>query len=126
MVRRTIKSLLILAFLAFLMNACYYDNQDNLYPYYEANCDTTNVSYSLQIKPILNDRCVSCHNAADASAGVHLDTYEGVKTVADNGRLWGSINHDNGYEAMPQGSSQLNSCALGQFKAWINSGSLDN
>jgi len=126
MVHQIIKPTFIFVFLAFFFSGCYYDNNDSVYPYYEANCDTSNVSYSLNINPVLIDRCVSCHNANNPSAGVLLDTYNGVKTVADNGRLWGSINHENGYSAMPQDGNKLNSCSLGQIEAWINSGSPDN
>ena len=37
-----------------------------------------NPGYSKDIKPILDDFCVKCHNPKDAHKGLSLDTYEGV------------------------------------------------
>jgi hypothetical protein len=55
-----------------------------------------------------------------------LDTYDGVKAAADNGSLFGSINHDDGYTAMPLGGGKLSNCSIAQVKSWIDNGSLDN
>ncbi|NOR88379.1 MAG: hypothetical protein GQ527_12290 [Bacteroidales bacterium] len=123
---KIIKSMVLLSLIALIFSSCYYDNEEDLYPFYENNCDTTSVSYSLTVKPMLDRSCVSCHQASNPSGGVLLDTYEQVKLVADNGRLWGSVNHENGYTAMPQGGGKLSSCSLGQIKSWIDNGSLDN
>jgi hypothetical protein len=109
-----------------LFSSCYYDNEEDLYPFYENNCDTTSVSYSLTVKPILERSCVSCHQASNPSGNVLLDTYDGVKAAADNGSLFGSINHDDGYTAMPLGGGKLSNCSIAQVKSWIDNGSLDN
>ena len=123
---KIIKSIIILSMIALLFSSCYYDNEEDLYPFYENNCDTTSVSYSLTVKPILERSCVSCHQASNPSGNVLLDTYEGVKTAANNGSLYGSINHDDGYTAMPLGGGKLSNCSIAQVKSWIVNGSLDN
>ena len=123
---KIIKSTIILSMIALLFSSCYYDNEEDLYPFYENNCDTTSVSYSLTVKPILERSCVSCHQASNPSGNVLLDTYDGVKAAANNGSLYGSINHDDGYTAMPLGGGKLSNCSIAQVKSWIDNGSLDN
>jgi cytochrome c5 len=125
-IKKTFKALLALGFISLIFSGCYYDNEEDLYPFYENNCDTTAVSYSLTVRTVLDASCVSCHQPSNPSGNVLLDTYQNVKTNADNGRLWGSINHDPGFVAMPQGGGSLSNCSLAQIKAWINSGSPNN
>ncbi|MEZ4984738.1 MAG: c-type cytochrome domain-containing protein [Saprospiraceae bacterium] len=89
-------------------------------------CDTTSVSFSNTVLPILQTYCVGCHSGNPPSGGINLSNYGGVQTVAANGRLAGSIRHDNGYQPMPQGGNQLSDCYIGQIVAWINAGALNN
>jgi len=126
MEHRIIKLSIILAFFSLAFSSCYYDNEEDIYPFYENNCDTTSVSYSLAVKPVLDRSCVSCHQASNPSGGVLLETYDQVKVSAANGSLWGSINHESGYTAMPLGGGKLGSCSLAQIKSWIDNGSPDN
>ena len=90
------------------------------------SCDTISVSYSQTVSPILTNHCTGCHSGASASGGIQLNTHAGVAAVAQNGRLWGAISHQNGYSPMPQGGDQLPACELSQIKAWIDDGALDN
>ena len=58
------------------------------------------------IRPLLDDRCVSCHNEKKHKEGVRLDHIEGVMAVleADDGEgsaLVGVINGHEDYEQMP-------------------------
>ena len=89
-------------------------------------CDTSNVSYSQDLKPIFNNFCVGCHNSANASGGISLDAYTGVRTVAENGRLIGSITWAAAYQNMPQGGAKLDDCKISLIQAWINQGSGNN
>ena len=41
---------------------------DNYNDYYADQCDASNSSYSTFIAPIIQNRCVSCHNANCASS----------------------------------------------------------
>lgn len=92
----------------------------------QANCDTTSVSFMRDVQPILNSYCVSCHTAGAPSGGVVLSTYNGVKTVADNGKLLGSIFHLPGYSAMPPSGIKLDECKLNTIKAWVDKGAPNN
>ena len=94
--------------------------------YCDAACDTNSYAFSTSIQPMLNTNCAGCHNASLASGGIRLDNYTSVKSVADNGRLFGSISHLQGYIAMPQGGAKLPECNIIQVKKWIADGSPDN
>lgn len=102
-----------------LTTQCTSDNEKEFYG--GVDCDTLNVSYSQVIDPILND-CKSCHFAGSNGTGVVLATYEGVVTVAENGRLLGAIKHQSGFKAMPQGGGKLSDCSIAKIEAWINKG----
>ncbi|WNJ18117.1 hypothetical protein [Pontibacter sp. G13] len=125
LLKSTINCCLALCVLS--LAGCYYDNEEELYgglP--EAPCDTTDVSYTADIVPILEDDCIVCHSGSVPSAGISLETYADVKVQADNGRLVGSIAHLPGFDPMPQGGAQLPDCEVNQVTAWVNAGALDN
>lgn len=90
------------------------------------DCDTIAVSYSTIVNPILVTHCVGCHGTTNPSGGVSLKTYEGVRSVAMNGRLAGAINHQAGYIAMPFNLDKLPNCEISQITSWINQGALNN
>ncbi|MEZ4962278.1 MAG: hypothetical protein R2830_20795 [Saprospiraceae bacterium] len=132
------KNLLLPLFLLFAAGAlftegCYYDNEAELHPekYLEQSCDTTiTMSYANQIKPILDSYCStgnpSCHNS-NSSSNVPLNTYEGVKSQVDNGRLLSSITWDGNASFMPKNSStKINDCYQARIRIWIESGAPNN
>lgn len=91
----------------------------------QSGCDTTNVSYQNVVKPKLAG-CTTCHNASNQSGNVRLDTYAGVKAVALNGKLAGSVSWSPGYVNMPPGGSKLDACSILKIKSWVNAGSPEN
>jgi hypothetical protein len=90
------------------------------------NCDTTNVSYSSSIKPILNAYCNGCHAGSAPQGDIDLTSYNEVKKYVNSGALLGSIAHDAAYSPMPKGGNKLNSCNIALIQKWIDSGALDN
>lgn len=120
---RIIKVLFFSLMLGLITSSCYYDNEQDVYPFDASqNCDTLNITYTNTIKAVLDANCVSCHSASNPSGGVTLDSYQTVSVVAANGKLYGSISHQSGYTAMPQGGNMLSDCNLSKFSAWINDG----
>ena len=109
-----------------LMSSCYNDNEYDLYPFSATQCDSTNVSYSKTIVPIVSASCNSCHSTARHEGNVITDTYTGLSTVANNGQLWGGVNWEQGYVTMPNGGSKLPACELAKIKNWINQGAPNN
>lgn len=91
-----------------------------------ANCDTVNMGYAANVQPILQANCYSCHGNGNASGGVTLNEYAGVKQQADKGNLVSVITHAGGYPPMPQGEAKLSDCDINKIKAWIGRGTLNN
>lgn len=123
------KTILYITFVAsFLVffSGCYNDNEYDLYPFSSSPCDSTNVSYSKTIVPVMNSHCNVCHSTNVQSGNVITDTYEGLSTQASNGNLWGVVNWENGYIPMPKGGSKLPACDLAKIKNWINQGAPNN
>ncbi len=105
-------------------SGCYYDVEEDLYPF--TTCDTTGIRFSVDVQPVLNQQCNVCHNNALASGGVILDTHAGVKAKVDDNRLLGAIRHEAGFSAMPQGQPQMDACTIEKIAAWAAAGAPNN
>lgn len=123
---RLIKIALVLA-LAFI-SGCYYDTEERLYPNTFSPCDDVTSTFAHTVTPILQP-CRSCHSNSEASSsgkGIKLENYADIVTMVKNGKLMGSIRHENGFSAMPQGGGKLMDCEISQLQAWIDNGTLNN
>jgi len=120
-----IKPILIFVIIAVLSQSCYYDKAYILSPGLEP-CDTTSFAYEAEIKPIMLQYCMDCHSTENHSAGVILDTYEGTKIIADNGKLLGVINHQSGFSPMPKNAPQLDPCTIRIIELWVDDGAPNN
>lgn len=109
----------------FVFNSCYYDIEEELYPY-DTGCDTTDVSFANDIIPILQTNCYACHDQANAFAGVILETHTQVKSYVDNSTLLGVIRHEAGFSPMPKGGNKLLDCDIAKIEVWITNGALNN
>lgn len=114
----------LMLFLLTSLGSCSSDNEEDLFD--NDICDTEDVSYAGFIAPTMQTFCNSCHSATAPSAGIITATYEGLKVVALDGRLVGSINHETGYSPMPQGQPKLQECIRLKIKAWVEDGALNN
>jgi hypothetical protein len=121
---RTFLSILTASIL--LVIGCSKSSEDKLDPPTQTSCDTANMTYSTDIKPILQANCYGCHGNGNTEGGVTLGSYESVKGVVDNGNLIGTITHAAGYPPMPDGGGKLSDCDINKIKAWINSGASNN
>ena len=106
-----------------LFPSCYYDKEDSLYPF--QRCDTTNVTYSQTIVPILSDNCLVCHNVGNPESTVKLDTWAGVKIYVTNGKLIPAIDHTGPYP-MPKLGSMLDICSIERIQRWVANGAPNN
>jgi hypothetical protein len=108
------------------ISGCYYDSEEDLYPAVGA-CDTTNSSFSTVVNPLLQaNGCLGCHSGIAPSGNISLQGYANVKVVAQNGKLYGVINHLPGFSPMPQGGNKLTACSISRIKAWIDAGAPNN
>lgn len=110
------------------LSSCYYDSEEYLYPQTSSPCDTTNVTYANSVVPIIQNYCLSCHSNSTASMGgnIKLEDYADVKLRADDHRLLGSVDHQNGYSPMPKGSKKLDECKVSIIRLWVNAGAPNN
>lgn len=91
-----------------------------------SSCDTSKFTYTAVVKPIIQTNCYGCHSGtAPSGGGIILDTYTGVKAMADANRLYPSIAHTGG-SPMPQGAAKLSDCKIEQVKKWIDAGATNN
>ena len=124
--KQIIKIILILG-VAFI-TGCYYDSEEKLYPKLSNPCDDTEVTFSGTVTQILQP-CLRCHSnslAANEGGGVKLENYTDMQTYVINGKLMGSVNHSNGYIAMPNGGGKLPQCEIDQLQKWIDNNSPNN
>ncbi|MBL0145331.1 MAG: hypothetical protein IPP48_05835 [Chitinophagaceae bacterium] len=105
-------------------SSCYYDKEETLYP--GSACDSSTTTFGAIVLPIISSNCNSCHGGNTPSAGIALDTYAGVKTQVDNGKLWGAISQSAAYSPMPKNGTKLSACNLAKIKKWIDAGAPNN
>lgn len=90
-------------------------------------CDTTNVTYSITIRGIINNYgCLTCHSGPTPTGSFKLETYENVKAKVDDGRLLGAINHWPGFIPMPQDRPKMSDCDISKVEAWVKAGAPNN
>lgn len=111
---------------ASLFYSCYYDKADILYPGAGAGCDTSVVSYNQKVTPLLSQQCYGCHGTVAPGGGIVLGNYNADRAAAATGRLYGAINHANGFSPMPKGVAILSPCQITKIKKWIDAGSPNN
>lgn len=119
----------VLAAAIFFSTSCVNNKKDVLFA-----CDSTNVSYSKTVKPILQNNCYNCHSAANATTlggGNVLDNYADVifwvdtTSGGDGGILLGNIKHTG--NAMPKPpASKLSDCDIAKIGHWISEGAKNN
>lgn len=114
---------LFFPFLAVLLISCRNDHLPDPAP----ACDSSSVTYSATIRPLLQQKCFSCHSGAVLSGGVDLGYYNNVKYYADEGSLWSVTCRNGNYPPMPpDAGSRLDECQLGKLKKWIREGAPNN
>jgi hypothetical protein len=108
-------------------------NQGALNLHCDGGCDTTNVTFTASIKPILQNNCYGCHSATNAGGGYNLTNYAddangnwGVQSSALNGSLSGSVHYTGTWSHMPKGGNQLSTCDLKKIRIWVDAGAPNN
>ena len=85
-------------------------------------CDTSNVTYTAYIQPLVANKCLGCHSNNNPGGGIKLTNLAEVKASVQTGKFYGSIAWEAGYIAMPQNGIQLSTCQTNKVKAWIDAG----
>jgi mono/diheme cytochrome c family protein len=88
----------------------------------EGNCNTTNVTYTNTIAPMLATWCTGCHGASSPSAGIDLTDRAVVEKQVRSGALVGTITHAVGFAKMPPSGAKMDDCSISKVQAWIANG----
>ena len=117
--------LLWLAFLCML--GCSNDSESDLIDPQPDGNQNQLVTYTGNIRSIVNSNCVSCHsNPPVNGAPFALTTYTQVKNVAESGSLLAAINKQTGEtRAMPP-TGRLPQAAIDLVEQWIADGLPEN
>lgn len=111
------KIFLIAALSSFLLISCTFEKSQPL----PAGCTTT-MFYVIDIKPIIDAKCVTCHTTG-AIQGDFTD-FNILKTKIDAGSFKNRVFIQ---KDMPQaGSPQLTEEELGKLKCWLDQGAPNN
>lgn len=115
------KTLSVFLIIAASLSACRFDKEDELYG--KDECETSDVSFSKDIFPILQTRCSTpgCHVQGGGSA-VLFENYTQVKAKADDGKLKQRVVVQ---KDMPPGQP-LTACQLKFIEKWLDIGAPNN
>jgi len=109
------------------VSSCYYDSEEALYPSVNSTCDTTNVTYSGKVVPILANNCLSCHsNASAPSAGGNIALENFTDVSAQAASISAAINHTGPLPPMPKNGSKMKACLISTFDIWVRNGKPSN
>lgn len=114
------RGIFFLFFLACFFASCFYRNEDDLYP-----CSSMNITYTRNIKPIIDARCIGCHNGSVNTSPVNFDFREFfvVRRVALSDSIHKAITGQfAGKPRMPYGGPYLTNCEITQIKTWVSLG----
>jgi len=120
MMKRLFLSIVTFVTILSFTASCYYDNEEALYPSLSSSCDTTTVTFSGKIAPMLANSCLSCHsNAVAAAAGNNIRLQDYADVFSKTAAIAGSIKHTGTYSPMPKNGGQLNDCSITLFDIWV-------
>lgn len=117
-----IKYSTVIAFL--LLTSCAKENAQDLFTI--TTCDTSNVTYSKVVNPIIQSKCAiaGCH-VKGSSSGYDYTTIGDLQKVAKSGQLLKAINHTGSIQ-MPKDAPKLDDCTIAKITIWVREGALEN
>lgn len=94
------------------------------------------ITFDDHVKPLLNQRCASCHNVSKKSGDLDVTNYTALMSGGGSGEsiaagdpagsyLFQLVNHD-AEPAMPPDSPKIPDEEIGILRAWIEQGALEN
>lgn len=121
MVHKTIKRLVFVSFILTGIQACYFDNELELYG--ETECDTTSVTFSDDVEFIISANCATsgCHVSGGTGNG-NFETYAGINQKVQNGSFEQRVIVE---QSMPP-DGFLSECDIQVLQQWLNDGAPNN
>lgn len=107
--------------LSLILTSCYNDNEQDIYG--EVTCDTTDVTFSNSIQPIIDSSCATtgCHVSGGTGSG-DFTSFNGIQSKINNGSFENRVLVQ---KDMPPGTP-LSDCDLELIQAWLDAGALNN
>ena len=119
------KKLLIIPTLFLLITSCAKDQTPEPVVVEPDVCDSIPKSFSVDVQPIFDTHCVSCHNAANNFAnGQSWETHAEISANIDN--ILTAINHQAGATAMPYQLPKLSDSLIQVIECWASDGAPNN
>lgn len=87
-----------------------------------SDCDLSDITFSKDIKPIIDDNCAGCHGGPKPKKGYDFTDPGKFREVALTGKVYLAITHAEGVTAMPFEGDKLSDCDISRIKAWIDAG----
>jgi Planctomycete cytochrome C len=87
-------------------------------------CDTTNVTFSGKVWPIIQNACSGCHSGTSPALGISLTSYAQVDAIVTDGRLIKAIRRTLSFPMPP--SYTLPYCNERTIEIWVNAGAPNN
>ena len=113
------------ALVLLLLTHCTYDNSVDSYGNTTA-CDTAAVTFSQDIKALIDQNCEGCHNGMSANGGLVLSGHQNTAAAALNGSLIDRMTRNAGDPLLMPPSGALSECDISKLQAWIVQGAPNN
>lgn len=102
------------------------DGAENSFCQKKNECDTINVTFSMVISPIIQQKCLGCHSGTSPGGGIDFSMFDQLQAAAQDKRMLNSILHAPGFKAMPLGGMMLPECEIEAIRIWTNDGAPNN
>lgn len=114
-----ISSFVLASVVMLSQNSCYYDNEVDQYGV--AICDTTGISFSQDIMPIINANCISCHVQGGQQESSPFTSYQEIKNYSS-----AMMERVNGVGGIMPPSGPISECNQSKIEAWVKAGAPNN
>ena len=88
-------------------------------------CDTSQITFSKTIAPIVETFCKGCHRGPNPAGEIDFNSFEAIQKSGLNGSLYGAITHNGSYSAMPP-NQKLSDCKAEIIRIWVEAGAPNN
>lgn len=114
--------------ISFSLSSCYYDKEETLYG--GGVCDTTAISFSQTVVPVLSVYCYRCHSAVNApleGQGLILEGYDNISIfLQQNDQKFINSVKQNGLSKPMPPDSKMDKCSIAFLEAWVLQGKKNN
>jgi len=118
---KRVLGLILVGIIVVYFSSCTKDQADKVIV---AECDTLNLSYTNDVKIIIETYCtVTCHTSSKPNglSSANLEDYTNTKDEALNGTLLDAIKHET-TTPMPLGGTKLSDADIKTIFCWIENG----